>query len=124
MASYLEAFGLAESHHLPGLFVFDIFSTFDNYFSVDHDAFDACGAPGSVFNGAIIGDGGGVENDDIGKVARFDFAPLRDSHPARGVAGHLADRRRQAQNTLVPDEPAQYSRKRTIRGRVGKTAGF
>ena len=124
VAAHFETFGLTESHHLSRLFVFDIFSAFDNHFSVDNDVLDACGTPGSFFNGRIIGDGVGVENYDVGKIARFDFTPLRDSHPARGFAGHLADRRSQAQNAFVPDEPAQYSRKRTIGGRVGKTAGF
>lgn len=63
-------------HRLPCLFVFDIFSVFDNHFTVDKDVFDARGTTGSFFNGRIVSDGVRVENNNIGKIARFDFAPL------------------------------------------------
>ena len=102
------------SYSLSRLFILEIFAVFNDHFAVDKDFLDARGAPGGFPDGRIVSDGVGVEYNDIGKIAGFNFTPLSNIHPARGLAAHLADRFTQPQDVFVPGESAEDSRKRTV----------
>ncbi len=102
------------SNNLSVFFVLDIFSAINDHFAVDKDLLYTRRTLRGFPDGCVVGDGAGIENNDIGKIIGYDFAPLLNTHPARGPAAHFADGIPQPYNIFIPCESTENAWKRTV----------
>src|SRR5262245_43545921 len=82
--------------------------------AVDENGADACGEAAGVVVGRDIGDGGWIEDDQVGEGAGPDRAAVHEAELGRGQARHLVDGGGQVEHPLVAHVVAEDTRKAAV----------